>query len=265
MGNALIVEFIGVPGAGKTTFMPFVKDHFKEQQYQAYSVVEAARPFAARTLPGKIVSKSVQGKLGGVLLWQIFYKYSFVYRSSFYRHNPVLRKTVLDFQKKRPISNLDREHVLHWFHHQAGSYQFLKTYGQEGEILLFDEGFIHRVVQLFASENEMPDFASLTTYLDLVPKPEIIIFPKASSEVCEKRVYERGLWERFQIKTPEEISLYILNAHQIVNFTVEYIKEKGWTVIEVENDTQSLPVSASDLRLRLSKMMFQIPKKAYLN
>ena len=260
----MIVEFIGTPGAGKTTFMPVVQDHFRDLRFQAYSIVEAARPFAKRTLPGKLVLKLTTGKLQRFLLWQVFYVFSYAYRQRFAKQHPVLMQTVLDFQEKRPISRTDREHVLHWFLHLTGSYEFLKTYAQPGDMLILDEGFVHRVVQLFASENESPDFRKVAEYLMLVPKPDLIIFPKASSEVCEKRVFNRGIWERFQGKEIEETSRYIQNSHKIVNFAVGFLQEKGWTVIEVDNNAQTATASGIALKQSLSDLVISLPKKAYL-
>lgn len=260
----MIVEFIGTPGAGKTTFMPVVSEHFKNQHFQPYTVVEAARPFAARTVPGKLVGMLPFGKLQRFLLWQIFYALSYSYRSKFAKQNQTLMQTVLDFQHQRPINKTDKDHVLRWFLHQTGSYEFLKSYAQAGEMLLFDEGFVHRVVQLFASENESPDLDRVANYLDLIPKPDLIIFPNASSEVCEKRVIKRGLWKRFQAKGREETSKYIKNAYKIVKYAVKYIKLQGWTVIEVDNNRENLAVSKIMLKRALSDMVVYLPEKADL-
>jgi thymidylate kinase len=265
MGVDMIVEFIGVPGAGKTTLMPVVSAHFKEQHFQAYTVLGAARPFAARSLLGKIVCLMTHGKLERFLLWQVFYTLSYIYRLSFYRQNPILMQSVQDFQKGRPISKTDQEHVMRWFLHQTGTYQFLKAYGRTGDMLIFDEGFIHRVVQLFASENETPDLDRVAAYLDLIPKPDLIIFPRVSSEVGERRVYERGLWERFKVKSHKETSRYFKNAHSIVSFAVEHVKVKGWTVIEVDNNKENLPTTKSVLRRDLSDLLVHFPEKAYLS
>lgn len=260
----MIVEFIGTPGAGKTTFMPVVSEHFKNQHFQPYSVLEAARPFAARTLPGKMVGMLSSGKLQRFLLWQVFYAFSYTYRPKFAEQNQNLMKTVLDYQYKRPIAKSDRSHVLRWFLHLSGSYEFLKAYARPGDMLLLDEGFVHRVVQLFASENETPDLDRVANYLDLIPRPDLIIYPNASSEVCEKRVFERGVWERFQAKGRAETSRFIKNAYKIVKYAVKYIKIQGWAVIEVDNNKENLAVSKSMLKRDLSDMVVLVPETADL-
>jgi len=260
----MIVEFIGTPGSGKTTLMPVVKEHFNGQHFQAYSVLEAARPFAGRTLPGKMVSWLTPGKIQRFLLWQLFYAYSYSYQPRFSKQHKKLMDSVLEFQKLRPISKSDRTHVLHWFIHLTGVYEFLRSQALAGDLLIIDEGFLHRVVQLFASEKEIPDLTSVAKYLDLIPRPDLIIYPKASSAVCIRRVFERGVWERFRTKGREDTSRFIRNAHLIVDFTVKFIKEEGWTVVEVDNDKESVATSKSDLKRGLSELVVRLPEKAYL-
>ncbi len=256
----MIVEFIGTPGAGKTTFMPFAQDHFRDQYFCPYSVVEAARPFAARTSIGKKMQYVSPVRMQRFLLWQIFYAYSYVYRSRFSAYNKKLMKTVLNYQSLRPISTADKRHVLRWYLHLTGSYEFLRTYAQAGEMLLFDEGFVHRVVQLFASENESPNFEEVKNYLDLIPKPDLVIYPKTSASVCEERVFERGVWKRFQKKGRNETGKFIRNAHKIVNYAVQYIRTKGWVVIEVDNNHVNLATSSFMLKSALEDLLIRAPE-----
>lgn len=264
MGKPMIVEFIGTPGAGKTTFMPVVSEHFRKHHFQPYSVLDAARPFAARTFPGSLVQKLPLGRLRRFLLWQIFYMNSYTHRSKFAGQNQDLMQTVLTYQHQRPITKSDKDHVLRWFLHLTGSYQFLKSRAQVGEMLLFDEGFVHRVVQLFASENEKPDLDGVAQYLDMIPKPDLIIFPSASREVCEKRVFQRGVWERFRTKGNEETSRFIRHAYKIVKYAVKHLKILGWTVIEVDNNQDDLAEAKRMLENTLSDLVIFVPETAGL-
>lgn len=254
----MIVEFVGTPGSGKTSLLPVVSEYFTAQGYNAYSVLDGARPFAGRTLAGHFVNRWVPSIFRRPLLWQIFYQSSTVYRRRFHAKHLQLMESVFDFQAERPISRADKEHVLDWFVHMTGCYEFFKAYAGPKDVLIFDEGFIHRVVQLFASENEIPDHQFESVYLELVPRPDLVVHPIASHELCEQRVYARGLWERFQTKTPEETSRFIANADNVVNFAVNWIKQKGWPLIEVENGLQDVSIAQATLRDALKKLsLFQ--------
>lgn len=252
----MIVEFIGTPGAGKTSLLPVVRQHFTARGFQAYSVVEAARPFAERTPAGKLIPHWLPQRARKLLLWQVFYQSSRLYRRRFSAEHQEMIERVLTFQAQRPISPADKNHVLGWFIHLTGCYEFFRAYATPRDVLLFDEGFIHRVVQLFASENETPDPRQVTAYLELVPRPDLVVFPNAPRELCETRVYERGLWERFRAKTPQETSRFIANASSVVHLAVDWMQAQGWPVIEVNNGAQEMSVSRETLRQTLLRSSF---------
>ena len=236
----MIVEFIGAPGSGKTTFMPYFKDYFIEKGYSANAFLDAARPFATRTGLGRIAAAVLPAKLQRFILWQIFYALSIIHRNEFTQHNQLLMDTVIPYQSNRPISEADKRHVLRWFIHLTGCYQFFCKRIEEREIVLFDEGFVHRVVQLFASETEEINYQAINEYLNLIPKPDLVIFVNASVNVCKERVFSRGVWDRFREKDPNETVLFLERAWKIVNYSVEKLREKNWDVVEIQNDNQAI-------------------------
>jgi hypothetical protein len=237
--KALIVEFIGTPGAGKTTCLPAVKEFFAAQGFQTWSVLEASRPFAQRTRFGQWVNSWAPASLKSLFLWQVFYQSSKLRRMSFRSENKELINSILRFQRKRPISSTDRHHVLHWFINLTGQYHFLKEHAQDNDILIFDEGFVHRVVQLFASEVETLDEVRIQSYLSLIPVPDLIISPHASLETCFERVYRRGIWKRYKDRDLANVFRFMSNAHEAVSIALDYMRARGWPVIQVNNE--SLP------------------------
>ena len=248
----MIIEFIGTPGAGKTSLLPTVSSYLKERGYEAYSVLDAARPFAQRTFPGKAAKTILPGKLLRPIFWQIFYLYSYIHRGNFYRNHETLMNTVRHYQEKRPITPDDLEHVMKWFIHLTGYYHFFGGFMKATDAVIYDEGFVHRVVQLFASEYEEPDYASVANYLDLIPKPDLVIFTNTPVEICEKRVFERGVWERFQRKSPEATSKFLLNASKVVNFSASYLRDRDWNLIEVQNRDGELSAAKETLKIQLT-------------
>jgi thymidylate kinase len=254
----MIVEFIGAPGAGKTTLMPNVIETLQERGIRAFTVVDAARPFAERTLLGKTVFQFTPRSLRRPLLWQLFYRLSTLYRLKFFVKYPRLIYHVLSTQRHRPKSADIRERrVLYWFFRTVGYYEFLKAQARPNEALILDEGFVHRVVQLYASGVEAPNPTQILAYVDLLPKPDLVIFTQAPPEVCEKRIYSRGLWERFRHKDPAEISRFVANACQIVNLTVDHIRNAGWVVVEVDNGADDLMASTAELDRMLSQITLE--------
>lgn len=251
----MIIEFIGTPGAGKTTLLPTVVDYLGERGIRARSVVDAARPYAERTLLGKAVSRLSPPGLRQPLLWQVFYYLSVLYRLKFFAQHPRLIWQVSSSQRRRPIPADARRHVTYWFYHLVGYYEFLAAHSRPDEALVFDEGFVHRVVQMNASDVEELDPDQITAYVNLLPRPDLVVYVEAPWEVCEQRIFRRGLWKRFQDKSPAEVSRYVANSHRIVSLTVDYIQSKGWTVIEVDNRSDEVGVSELELRGKLARIL----------
>ncbi len=259
-----IVEFISTPGAGKTTLLPVVKNFFAAHGLQAWSVLEASRPFAQRTSLGRLVAVWSPPSLKGPLLWQVFYQASRMRRAAFRRENRELLDSVLRFQRSRPISPTDRQHVLRWFINLTGQYHFLKAHASAGDVLLFDEGFVHRVVQLFASEIEVLDEIHVQSYLGLLPAPDLIVTPQASLETCVERVYRRGIWERFKDHDIGNVYRFMANAHNAVNLAVEYIQMRGWPLIQIDNEHQPPAEAAHQLQQKLTDLYAPVREEVFV-
>lgn len=251
----MIIEFIGTPGAGKTTLLPIVIDFFEDQACEAYTVVAASRPFASRTVWGKMVLGLAPLSWQQPLLWRVFYYLSVVSRLKFMVQHPRLIGRIVAGQIRRPAAaDVRQRQVLPWFFRQIGYYAFLQFHAQPDEVLLFDEGFIHRVVQLHSSSVEKPNEAQVTAYVDLLPQPDLLIFVQAAPATCEKRIYGRGLWQRAQHKTAAEIAQFVDHAHQAVNLAVNQARRKNWTVIAVNNDGDDLTAVRANLRHQLAQI-----------
>jgi thymidylate kinase len=249
----VIIEFIGTPGVGKTTLLPTVVETLQERGVAALTVVDAARPFTARTLLGQAVCRLTPGPTREAILWRAFLFLSFLYRLRFTARNPWLVVSVLGSQFRRPTEAGSRERkVLHWFFRAVGDYEFLKSRARSNEALLFDEGFIHRVVQFYGSAAEEPNPKRISRYVNLLPKPDYVIFVNAPAEICERRIYERGIWERLQNKSKQEVTTFVANCGTCVKFAVEQICRNGWSVIAVDNSGDAPAPATRALRRALS-------------
>jgi thymidylate kinase len=248
----LVVEFFGTPGAGKTTLLKAAQTIFQQRGLRTYSVVEAARPFAQRTVLGKAVHRLSPSQYRKQLLWQVFYYTSLIDRLKFVRKHRDLVRYVTHSQKRRPVEAAIRERrVLYWFNHLMGYYEFLTTHTQPGEVLIWDDGFVHRAVHLHASMVETPALADVRTYVDLIPQPDLVIVPCTPIEVCEERIMQRGIWKHFRDRSRSELRQYLTSASQVVTGTIDYLKAKGWTVIEVDNSSHDLALTHEELQKKL--------------
>jgi thymidylate kinase len=249
----MIIEFIGAPGAGKTTLMPTVIGFFQERGFDTFTVVEAARPFAQRSTIGQAIQALTPASWRRPLLWQLFYRLSGWQGRRFRQKHRQLMQYVLASQAHRPLAaDVRQRQVLHWFDRLTGYYTFLQAYIRPDETLVLDEGFVHRVVQLFSSSVEQPKREQIATYLDLVPRPDLVIFTEAPRDICEQRIYSRGLWDRARHKDAAEISQFVANAHLTVTLAAEHMRQEGWAMIAVDNGCDDLLASQAELRHQLA-------------
>jgi len=246
----MIVEFVGTPGAGKTTLVPAIIDFLREKGLCGFTVLEAARPYAQRTWLGKTISL-LPSVLQRPLLWQVFYWLSARHRLQFRNLISHVRNQLSD-SSASPDLGLRR--VQYWFEHLAGYYGFLTSQQHLSEALVFDDGFIHRVVHLFASDSERPDPQAVAAYLDLIPQPDLVIVARSPLRVCTDRVYKRGIWDHSRHKSPEEVQRFLANSEYVVNMAVDHIKGKGWKVIEVYSGSDDPNQTIMEMRNKLNKI-----------
>lgn len=230
------VELVGAPGAGKTTFVPVVMEACRAAGLRPYGVIDAARPFAARTAMGKLAVRLVPATRRRSALWAVYLVLSTASTLRVALRRPRLAWYVASTQLSRPAAaEVGQRRVVRWYLRLVGSERFLRSHARRGEALVIDEGFLHRAVQLHASALEAPERRQIASYVRAIPRPDLVVHVRAPSEVCERRVRSRGVWTRFDGRDPTELSRFLANAHRAVELAVEAARSQGWVVIEVEN------------------------------
>lgn len=236
----MIVEMIGPPGAGKTTLLPTLLATLREQGFVAHTVTEAARPLTQRTVAGRILQQISPAPLRDPLLWRLFLLLSFLYRARFVARRPRLIWNVLRWQRGRPRAALARQRkVLFWFMRLTGYYEFLRTRLQPDEVLVLDEGFLHRVVQLFSSHVERPNAGHIHRYTKLIPEPDLVVSVFAPPALCLQRVTARGLWQPFQNRDEADVERFVHNAHQATMIALKFSRTQGWPLLEIDNSEET--------------------------
>jgi hypothetical protein len=124
-----------------------------------------------------------------------------------------------------------------------------------GEVLVLDEGYVHRVVQLFASSVEEPGLVAVHRYLSTVPVPDLLVAVHAPVERCVERVMARGVWARFAGREGDELRQFVSSAHRATELATSYAREQGWNLIEVDNATDGIDAIGAALRDAMSERL----------
>lgn len=251
----LVIELAGTPGAGKTTLAAEIVGQLDGTGVRAATIVGAARQHAARTSPGRAVARLAPRGLRDPLLWQVFYSCGAMNSVGFAFGRPTLSGRVLRHQLSRPISSSMKRHTLFWFFQLAGRHRFLTSTMRDGEALVVDDGFLHRSVALNASPAERSDDGLVETYVDLVPRPDLVIRPIADRDVCLRRIRDRGVWQHSRHLTDTDLESYVANAERVIDVAVERARANGWDVIEIDNGGRDLREIRTEIGMAVRPLM----------
>ncbi len=223
--RAVVIEFVGCPGAGKTTAALEMTRILRARGLDAVSMLQAGRPHAARTRVGRAVA-ALPARWRGPLLWQVYRWHGWRGARAFRRDRVALAG----------LASRSHRHTQTWFFRLAGRLRFLVGSPVKGEVLVIDDGFLHRSVALHASPSVEPDLTAVAAFVDLLEQPAIAVHVQASAPTCAARVRERGLWRHRAGWTDEDLGGYLVNASSVVEAAVARARERGWNVVDVDNE-----------------------------
>jgi Ser/Thr protein kinase RdoA (MazF antagonist) len=152
-----------------------------------------------------------------------------------HRHPGLVLHVVRSQRGRPPDADAGRRRVAYWFFRMAGAHLFLRRHGRAGEVLILDEGYVHRTVQLHSSAVEHPDPARITDYVAALPLTDLVVVVRAPVDQCQERVRHRGVWRPLAHRSPDEIDRFVANAHEAVRLATTAVRAAGRAVIEVDN------------------------------
>jgi Ser/Thr protein kinase RdoA (MazF antagonist)/thymidylate kinase len=235
MGPTMVIELAGPPGAGKTSLQPTVLRACEAAGLQPYTVEHAARAFARRTAAGRVAAQ-LPAPADRRALWAVFYVGSAVGAVRLACRRPAMTLHIARTQWRRPPEAEGRaRRVLYWYFRTAGAYEFLRRRGRSDEAVIIDEGFVHRAVQLHASSVERPTPRQIARYVNALPPSDLVILVRAPAEVCRQRVRSRGVWERLQHRSADDIDRFVSNAHLAIGLAGDSLRDIGQPVVVIDN------------------------------
>jgi len=234
----MIVEFVGIPGSGKTTLAAMAGHVLCDLGLKAMLVPEAGRYCLKRTLVGQVICRITPSKWQDRMLWAVFRRLAILYRLKFaIKHGTLSWRAVnVWVHHQLPLR------VLGWFWRDASYYEFFRDHLRPGEALVLDEGLLHRATSLYTSVTEEPDFCAVADYVGLLSRSDLVIGVRASLDSCVARLHQRGENRRYFGKN---LALFLTRATEIVEQVLQCVKDGRWDVIEVNNEV--LGSCAADL------------------
>jgi thymidylate kinase len=262
----LIVELLGVPGAGKTTISQELVGLLGAHGVRADTIVSAGRARAAARPVGRVLGRVLAARRSSrarrVVEWQLFSIGAALACVPFARAHRELTRRVVGDQLRRDLPLRLRVHIIRSFLRLGGRYRCITAMTGPTEALVLDDGFVHRAVQVHASAFEDVEAGRVGDYIGRVPAPDLVVFVTARVATCERRVRERGVWRHSRHLSPEQLSRYLRNAEIVVDTAADQVRRLGWNLVQIDNDGRSLDDVRRDLDEALGVLGYLPPPGA---
>lgn len=253
----MYIEFLGAAGSGKTTVANIAIEHIRQQGWNAYSRFDANRLYAERTLAGRL-SKLLPQPLRKRTVDRFYADFRDREQRKVERKFHDLMDYVKRSQQARPeAAEVGRRRVLEYYDHMKRQYAVIHALKRPEDIVIFEEGFVNRVSQLHISAAESPDPIGVKKYLDLVPKPDHLIYVKVPTDQCIRRMAQRNPVKYADPEAYNWLVRYCTNAQQAIQLAYEYLCEKGWDVIELDNSEHSLEAAAAGIQEKMKEILLE--------
>lgn len=260
----LVIEMLGAPGSGKTTLEPAIEEACRSRGLTPLRAPQAGRLLASRSLLGRVAQRVVPARHAKRALWPVFVSLSYVHGLALVASQPRLGLTLLAQRRRPPGAMAGERRVVRWFLRHAGTERMFARYGHAGEVLVADEGYVHRVVQLFASPVEQPNPSEVIAYLESIPRPSLLVVLDVPSDMAAERLRARGVWARMAGLEPQEVDRFLESAAAAVEIAACHARASGWAITTIENTREApdLETASSQVGEVLAAGPFDVSARA---
>jgi thymidylate kinase len=246
------VEFLGIPGSGKTTLASSVHSDIGASGTRAFTLAGAVSLGMKKGVGDRLIDP-VMTHLPDRLLD----RYS---ESGFIRSNALLVSLIdfmaaypravsafLEGQARRSDFELSSDLVIRWFLQLVARYQLAASAMSRDDLLLLDEGFAQRAITGFAHRFSEADHNDLSSYLAASPRPDLLIHLAVGTDLAAERLAGRGepeatkrLWG-----TDTDPARFLADTARCADYVVEAARSAGWEVLEVDGSADVTTLTGS--------------------
>lgn len=252
------IEFLGLPGAGKTTIRKRIIEELTLRKHSTLSTEDAfylkmktsgdsIYRYILRLLPNGM-GKKLANNLHGRSLYQNESQNHFIAC-----HGGSLR-AFLNSVVFKNMSTEDKENVIGNFLAMGSLWDMLNCQDFANSILFFEEGFIQKSFMFVDHEYDYPSIATnIHDYFQAIPLPNIVIHIKTDISTSYERMLSRqdGLTKRLKNASPKAINTFLSHTEaHIQNIRNELSLSTDCQVIEITNE--------GDLNVTLNQLVDQV-------
>ncbi len=237
----MIIEFIGLMGAGKTTLHRETVQRLNGQGRAVWT-------------PRMLGSLCGSGRFARVRrLW-------FRLRASWWSRALVTLAVLHLFRSGRPLR--DKLRGLRWFLTSLGNRWKARRSLTADEVVLMDEGLAQRVFNIFIHGCGDIDLAGVRQYARVQPVADVLVYLRVNSEIATMRTATRSkrIPRRFRSLDRDQLSVMFANAEQALDTLVDEIRISAPDrVTTIVVDTDDFMAARRDLAEQLDRLLASWP------
>jgi len=254
------IEFLGLPGAGKTTLCRELCRYARSLGCKAFEAEEAlyvalrrrSRWYSLRR-PVKYCSYA----RGRRWLHEVYSQPCFCCDAlaEFLDAHGGMARTLAAILR-RPEQFQDSALLVKWLVQLFSSYELAADMLKRDETMLLDEGFCNRALSIFGYCSGAADPDQVRSYIAAVPAPDAVICIDASAQTRRSRLIERGLPARLKNTDPARRAELERNFEACLAAAAAALAGRGIPVLHVSNDG-SLEDCYRDLHARARRIFHE--------
>ena len=254
----MIIEFMGLPGSGKTTLHAKAVQSLEEMACQVWTPEhywEKQRPYYHRSFQG---SRFNRMKNGILFINQLISKVPSVLKYFFKNRSFVLFlwRNINNFHYTLEYRVL----LIKYFMIDLFPYSSFSEHAfDRNNVILIDEGLIQHMYTLFVHKKRFLEQEALRRYLSYAPLPNLLIFIESDPEVCFERMEKRGIIPyRLRGESVEVFRESLQKGKELFSMVVKLINERNLNPVQIVQLDGNFPEEATEkLKESLSIYLLQ--------
>lgn len=236
------VEFLGLPGSGKTTIYNLLLKMLKKSKTHFLTSEKLLRADFTKDLEknssiSKLILKSSQINY----FERVFKAYGKPHNelnhlNSFILKNHDLYKLVLDKIHKIEADRVEKMRLMSRFDKTFAIAHLTSMDNQNPKLIIIDEGLVHRVVTLWGRKEFSSEKDLIARYFDLISLPDIVIHSESKPSLCNQRLEKRGYPMIFENLPSNEIENRLKIIEDLINYSLDLLASKGVKIIKISNE-----------------------------
>lgn len=253
------IEFIGLPGSGKSTIYNEIENKLNNNSKNILSCKNALTKAMEKQRNDKlykIIFKLLPRSIYKNSIDSFFLntKCSFIYTNEFLSEYGDSLLSIFNSEILKLMDKNEKTNLLSHFFLLNSKYSMIKKYFHDKEII-YDEGFIQRSKGFFLStinNIEKNDIELAKKYFKSIPLPNKLFYIECSIDICIDRIENRDKGLPYRIKNYDNYKIikYFENIKIYFNTIIKFLEQNGVKVISINNNT-NIEKSIKEILLNL--------------